>query len=678
MAFSEPMIGGTQACQQEPAVTTGRARLPFFRQIRYGLAARWALYTAILGTIVTGVLTTYMYQGGVDALIRGELRELAATNQTAALHFEARIASAREAAAVLARSPSINTLMRAHANHGIDPVEGANERQALARVETTFRAILEEQPNTIQLRVVAPDGHEIMRMGRNANGEIQAAPAQALRNLSDKPYFAEALHLSQGKAYISDFDLLQPTGQIELPHRAVVRASAPVYDADGHRLGVLVLNVDLGKLFAIVTETVRQQAVRYIANQDGDYLYQPDPRKTFGFLHGHRYRLQDDLPQLASLFAAYGETSFAGLLDNGQAEYVTDARRIYYNPQQHQRFIVLATLRPKVYVADDIAALRNRTLFMAGVMLVLGTLAVALLAGRLVRPLHVLTEASARIAAGEREIRIASVARRKDEVGDLARSFTSMAAEIAAREDEIRAGAAALARSNKELAQFAYVASHDLQEPLRMVDSYLGLLERRYSDKLDDDAHEFIGYAVAGARRMKSLIDDLLAYSRVSNRPLSLAVVDTGAVVGNVLKMLVQPIAESGAEIAVAALPEVEADCPQLERLFANLIENALKYRGAATPLIRVAAERKDDAWEFSVADNGIGIDAEFRERVFEIFARLNGREKYPGSGIGLASCRRIVERHGGRIWVAETPGGGATFRFTLPVRAAAGEGGDA
>ncbi len=678
MAFSEPMIGGTQACRNEPVAGTGRRPVRFFHWLRHGLAAKWALYTAIIGTIVTAALTSYMYQGSVGALIGGELHELAATNQAAALRFEARIASAREDAVILARDPAFAMLMRAHVGGGFDPVDGIDEERAHAALERTFRTVLEERTGYIQLRAIAPDGGEVIRVERMSSGHIQTGPPQALRDLSRNPYFTEAVRLPQGKAYISDFGLLQPTGQIEKPYRSVVRASAPAYDGDGHLLGVLVVNVDLDKLFDMVTQTVRQQALHYIANQNGDYLYHPDPGKTFGYLLGHRYTVQDDVPELASLFKAYGDISFAGLVDSRAGTYVTDARRIYYNSQQPRRFMVLATLRPRFYVAADIAALRNRTLLMAAFMLLVGAVAVALLASQLVRPLHVLTDASARLAAGERTIDVESVARRSDEVGDLARGFRAMAGEISAREDEIRAASRELERSNKELAQFAYVASHDLQEPLRMVDSYLGLLERRYSDRLDDDAHEFVGYAVDGARRMKSLINDLLAYSRVSNRPLHIDAVDTGAVVADVLKMLAEPVAESAATIDVGALPVVRADRPQVERLFVNLIENAVKYRGARAPLIRVAASREGSAWLFAVADNGIGIEPEFRERVFEIFARLHGRDKYAGSGIGLASARRIVERHGGRLWIEETPGGGSTFRFTLPDNTTDGEGGNA
>ncbi|CAN5907680.1 hypothetical protein BH23ACT11_BH23ACT11_28200 [soil metagenome] len=224
-----------------------------------------------------------------------------------------------------------------------------------------------------------------------------------------------------------------------------------------------------------------------------------------------------------------------------------------------------------------------------------------------------------------------------------------------------------LERSNDELQQFAYVASHDLQEPLRMISSYMQLLERRYKDQLDDTAREFIGYAVDGANRMQQLINDLLKYSRVGTRGGEPEPIDLSAVFEAALANLKVAVEDSGAEVTAEDLPTVMGDQTQLLQLFQNLIANSMKFRReGVSPKVRVGAERRDGEWLISISDNGIGINPDDAERIFHIFERLHSREEYEGTGIGLAVCKRIVERHGGSIWVE--PGEGTTFYFTLPA----------
>jgi signal transduction histidine kinase len=223
-------------------------------------------------------------------------------------------------------------------------------------------------------------------------------------------------------------------------------------------------------------------------------------------------------------------------------------------------------------------------------------------------------------------------------------------------------------RSNKDLQQFAYVASHDLQEPLRMVSSYVQLLQRRYQGKLDADADDFIGFAVDGATRMQHLIQGLLSYSRINTHGNPPSPTDVGEVLEQVTTNLRLAIDESNARITHESVPVVEADATQLVQLFQNLIANAIKFCSALPPQIHISAEKEDPYWVFSIRDNGIGLDPEFADRIFAIFQRLHSRKDYPGTGIGLAICKRIVERHGGTIWVTSAPGEGSTFCFTLPA----------
>ncbi|MGH7831700.1 MAG: sensor histidine kinase, partial [Candidatus Binatia bacterium] len=225
-----------------------------------------------------------------------------------------------------------------------------------------------------------------------------------------------------------------------------------------------------------------------------------------------------------------------------------------------------------------------------------------------------------------------------------------------------------LARAHAELEQFAYVASHDLKEPLRMVASYTQLLAKRYRGKLDADADEFIGYTVDGALRMQGLIEGLLAYSRIGMEAQPFEPTDCAAVLRDTLQSLSVSIQESGAVITHDPLPTVMADKSQIVQLFQNLIGNAIKFRGEQRSEIHIASERTGEEWLFSVRDNGIGVAPQYHERIFVIFQRLHARKDYPGTGIGLAICKRIVERHRGRIWAESGPGKGAAFYFTLPA----------
>jgi PAS domain S-box-containing protein len=246
-------------------------------------------------------------------------------------------------------------------------------------------------------------------------------------------------------------------------------------------------------------------------------------------------------------------------------------------------------------------------------------------------------------------------------------SFVLDLTEHKRAEQALERHSAQLARSNAELERFAYVASHDLKEPLHTVTAFAQLLAKCYEGRLDPEGREYIGFIVDGAKRMYQLIDDLLAYSRLSSRDKEVTSTDCEGTLESARGNLQAAIKETGAALTHDPLPTVMADSSELTRLFQNLISNALKFRCEEPPRVHVSAELKGKEWIFSVRDNGIGIDPQFAERIFVIFQRLHGQGSYPGTGIGLAVCKKIVERHEGHIWVESQPGKGATFYFTLP-----------
>lgn len=322
--------------------------------------------------------------------------------------------------------------------------------------------------------------------------------------------------------------------------------------------------------------------------------------------------------------------------------------------------------------------LRTVTLQATALLIVLGAAVAYVFTRSISRPIQEFTVAAREVSGGNLERRVE--VRTQDEIGELASTFNEMTVslreskedlegKIQQRTKELDEANKGLKASNAELEQFAYVASHDMQEPLRMIRSYLEMLSRRYKGQLDSDADEFIGYAVDGVDRLQRMIDDLLALSRVGTKGEPFRRIDCNVVLNEIISNLKVAIETNDAIITSDRLPTVIGDELQLSQLFQNLLGNAMKFRSEAAPKIHVSAERRPGEWVFSVRDNGIGIDPQHFERVFVVFQRLHSRDKYPGTGIGLAICRKIAERHGGRIWVESQPGKGSTFYFSIPDR---------
>jgi signal transduction histidine kinase len=489
-----------------------------------------------------------------------------------------------------------------------------------------------------------------------SDGMILAStdPDLTFKYRESEPFFQEGLK----GTFVGDVVYSLPLG------RAVMRISTPVRDEAGDVIAVLSGHADLEQMTEIMGHHVglSESEDSYLVNDFNFFVTEPR--------FGQGYALKE---------AIHTEGVEACLQGQDGIGYYPDYRGVpvigaYRWIPEREMCILTEVDQAEAYA--PIVSLRNNTL---GIGLGMG-LAVVLLGLGFTRtitgPLGQLVRGTREVGRGNLDYRLS--AQTNDEIGEVARAFNRMtenlqstivsrdtlAKEVAARKRMERE----LRRSNEELQQFAYVASHDLQEPLRMVSSFTQLLSRRYRDELDQDAQDFIDYAVDGANRMQDLINDLLAFSRVNTRGESLVPVDAGAALGQARANLRLALEDSRGLITNEDLPRVMADEGQLVRVFQNLLGNAIKYAGEEPPRIHISAERQAEMWRFAVEDNGIGIEPQYHERIFIIFQQLHGREEYGGTGIGLAICKRIVERHGGQIWVESALGEGATFYFTLPA----------
>jgi signal transduction histidine kinase len=467
----------------------------------------------------------------------------------------------------------------------------------------------------------------------------------------ERTYFREA---SKGREYISDVLMGNVTNQ------PTILFSAPVINNNKQFMGVIYGTVTLKTIDQLMEQfRYGDSGESYLIDRNG-YLI------TESRFQGNWKRLEFQLN--------------SDILEH--AKQGIQATSTYENYRDKQVFGTYQLVNNGKWIAvneiqrDEVYRTFNRQLIamilIICIVLTLGFILMLRISYHIEHPVQHLLTGVQRLKQGDYKYKIdySSMKSAPVELLQLCEAFNQMSQNIQDNELELKRQKEDLASSNAELEQFAYVASHDLQEPLRMVASYVQLLAKRYQGKLDQDADDFIHYAVDGAQRMQSLINDLLAFSRVGTKGKELKSVDFEVVLKHVMTNLQHAIQESDARVTHDPLPTLLVDSTQMVQLLQNLVGNAIKFRDASrAPVIHIGIKQQGKEWLFSVRDNGIGFDPKYRDRIFLIFQRLHNKTKYQGTGIGLSICKKIVERHGGKIWVESELGHSTTFYFTLPDR---------
>ncbi len=446
----------------------------------------------------------------------------------------------------------------------------------------------------------------------------------------------------------------------ELP---VMTVSTPLVDRQGRTIAVLAGHLNLANLAGIIEQRGDSVETKdaYLVNRSN--YFASEPRMGGGYVLKEKAFSE-------GVEAALSGINGVSYYDNYQGVPVIGAYS--WLPASN---MALITEIDQEEAYSSIAALGRQTVVMGIGLVLLAGIVGWFVSLTISKPVKLLVLGTEEISRGNLDCRVQTSGR--DEIAALGKAFNQMTAELQntlisrdlliKSEQQLKQALSDLERSNKELEQFAYVASHDLQEPLRMISSYTQLLADKYKDVLDETAQKYINYAVDGALRLQRQIVDLLRYSRVGTRGAPSEPVDSHALLGESIHNLAAIIEESQAIVTNDDLPYVKADPAQLVQVFQNLIENAIKYRGAYLPYVHIRVEDNDHEWVFSVRDNGIGIDQQYKDKIFVIFQRLHTQQEYSGTGIGLALCKRIINRHGGKIWFESEPGKGSTFYFTLP-----------
>lgn len=468
--------------------------------------------------------------------------------------------------------------------------------------------------------------------------------------------------LERKESYVSDVEVSSRT---QLPY---VTLGQPILQFGGNFEGGIIVNLDLNFIWNIVADKeVGENGFLYIISSEGQLISHPSKKELY---QNSDYSKYDHIQEIIAN-------------KNGTLTKESELVSYYTNKYNWTTIIEIPTDKALASVEQNRNTVRSfisATFRSVGLttgavtllVLIISVLASIVVTRQIIKPISELTKATQKVASGDLEMEIKKTS--NDEVGQLTDSFNAMTLELQKKQDELltsneyikKQAEELLDRYNSDLEQFAYVTTHDLIEPLRMITSYTQLLKRRYKDVHDEDANAFMGYIVEGVDRMHTIINDLFEYSHIRTNIKDFEVVDCLEVFDFVMGKMAKDIQENQVSVSCSDMPKTKAVFSNMVQIFQNLIGNAIKFKGEEPLNIDIKAQDLGEEWLFSFADNGIGIDPIYKDKIFEIFKRLNKRDKYPGSGMGLAICKNIIERHGGKIWVESELGKGSTFYFTI------------
>lgn len=611
------------------------------------LNAKLSLLFFLLTTVPVSAVVYFSFQNFQESIRQQTINHLVSTNLLKKAEVERWIRGNSLQIELLARSPFFkNTFPSLLCFHSeTDTTHMVVHSQIAEHLTPTV-----EGGELFELSILrASDGRVIVSTDRDQEGKFK----------DNRPYFLK----SKTGTFIQNVYYSMTLQQ------AAMTIGTPLKDASGNTIAVLAARLNLSTLSAIMEmqSGMSRSENTFLVNKFNFFVTEPKFGKDFALKKSiHTEGVQAGLSQRNGT-GVYPD--YRGVMVIGAYQWLPE----------WELCLITETEQAEAYAS--IFHLRDIITRVAVAVSLLSALLGWFCALTVTRPLRRLTTATEEIGKGNLDIPLNTSGR--GEFAALARAFDRMIRQLnqtlvsrdalqveineRKRAETMREQALVdLKRSNDDLQQFAYIASHDLQEPLRMVSSFMQLLANRYHDALDEKAKQYIHYAVDGARRMQQLIEDLLAYSRVTTRGKEIAFTNSQKAFDTAIENLRAAIIETGARITYDPLPTVQADATQLEQVFQNLIGNAIKFHGESPPHVHISAVKTRDEWQFGVADNGIGIDSKYADKVFVLFQRLHSRGEYPGTGIGLSLCKRIIERHGGSIWFESQPGQGTTFYFTL------------